>query len=295
MSFLRKPDWIKIRPADSPGFRYLKKEIQQLGLATVCQEAACPNIAECWKKKALTVMILGDTCTRNCRFCNVKTSARPPSPDPLEPEKIAALLQPLALHHIVLTVVNRDDLADGGAHHIARTVTELRRHCPTARIELLVGDFGGSSDHLAIVAAESPDVFAHNIETTENLTTGFRDPKASYRQSLGVLENYRRLKPAAITKSSLALGLGESRAELKQAFSDLRSAGVALLTLGQYLQPSRRHVPVQRYVSPAEFDDLASEAKQMGFLGVAAGPLVRSSYMAGELFAQAMSEQKEAK
>jgi lipoic acid synthetase len=289
MNYLRKPDWIKIRPADSAGYRFLKEQVKHFGLSTVCQEAACPNIAECWKKKGLTVMILGDTCTRNCRFCNVKTAAHPSPPDPQEPEKTATLLAPLQLKHVVITVVNRDDMPDGGSDHIARTISEIRKSCPEMRIEILVGDFEGSMESLARIAQEPPDVFAHNIETVERLTPGFRDPRASYRRSLNTLKNYRSLKPDALTKSSMMLGLGESRSEITAAFSDLRQAGVELLTLGQYLQPSRRHVPVVRYVEPFEFNELADIARQMGFLGVASGPLVRSSYNATELYESAIN------
>jgi lipoic acid synthetase len=241
-------------------------------------------MGECWGGGTLTIMLLGDTCTRGCRFCNVKTAARPPAPDAAEPQKVAAAIAELGLDYVVLTMVDRDDLPDGGADHVARTVEAIKRRDRRVLVEVLTGDFLGDEAAIARVAACGADVLAHNLETVERLQRAVRDGRCSYERSLGVLEAYRRLGPRACTKSSLMLGLGERNDEIEAAFRDLRARGVSILTLGQYLRPSAWHLPVEEYVPPARFEALRARALAHGFAYVAAGPLVRSSYRAGELY-----------
>jgi len=258
-------------------------------LATVCEEARCPNIAECWGGGTATVMLMGEVCTRACRFCHVKVGAPPPL-DPEEPENLARAARELNLEYLVVTSVNRDDLPDGGAGHFAAAIRALRRESPETIVEVLIPDFQGVERDLDTVTLARPHVVAHNLETVERLTPTVRDRRANYRQSLEVLKYLRERPERPYTKSSLMLGLGETEPELLQAFADLRGVGVDVLTLGQYLQPSPYHLPVVRFVSPAEFADYKVAAEKMGFLYVAAGPLVRSSYRAAEFFMKGLMD-----
>jgi lipoic acid synthetase len=280
----RKPEWLKVRAPGGERYERLKSLLRRLDLHTVCEEARCPNMGECWGGGTLTLMLLGDTCTRGCRFCNVKTAARPGAPDPEEPAKVAAAVAELGLDYVVLTMVDRDDLPDGGADHVARTVEELKRRDRRVLVELLTGDFQGDRRALARVAASGADVLAHNVETVERLQPVARDARCGYALSLKVLCDYKYFAPQSYTKSSLMLGLGETEDECAAAFRDLRARGVDVLTLGQYLRPSAWHLPVEEYVPPARFEALRERALGLGFAYVAAGPLVRSSYRAGELF-----------
>ncbi len=280
----RKPPWLKVRAPGGERYGRLKQLVRSLDLHTVCEEARCPNIGECWGGGTLTLMLLGDTCTRGCRFCNVKTAARPGAPDPEEPEKVAAAVAALGLEYVVLTMVDRDDLEDGGAAHVARTVRELKRRDPALLVEVLTGDFLGDLDAIDEVARSGADVLAHNLETVRSLQRTVRDARCGYELTLFVLERFKKTAPGAITKSSLMLGHGEREDELDEGFRDLRARGVEVLTLGQYLRPSEWHLPVREFVAPERFDRLRDRALTHGFAYVASGPLVRSSYRAGELF-----------
>ena len=288
----RKPDWIRVKAPTSPGYHETRKLMRSLGLNTVCEEAACPNIGECWTKKHATVMILGDTCTRACAFCNVKTGM-PGAVDPLEPEHVAVAAAELGLEHIVVTSVDRDDLADGGASQFVKVIEALRKRAPATTIEILTPDFRnkGEAPVEAIVAA-GPDVFNHNLETVPRLYPTIR-PGARYYASLRLLESVKRRAPDIFTKSGLMVGLGEQRLEVHQVMDDMRSAGIDFLTMGQYLQPTPRHAKVEEFVSPKAFDAYAAIARAKGFLLVAASPLTRSSYHAGDDF-RAMQEARRA-
>ena len=279
----RKPDWLKVRLPHGDGYERVKAIIRRTRLATVCEEARCPNVAECWGGGTATVMLMGEVCTRACRFCHVKVGAPPPL-DPEEPQNLARAVKELELEYIVVTSVNRDDRPDGGASHFAQAIRALRRESPRTLVEVLIPDFQGVKRDLDTVAEARPHVVAHNVETVERLTPAVRDHRATYRQSLDVLEHLKGRPERLYTKSSVMVGLGETREELSQTFRDLRAVGVDVLTLGQYLQPSPYHLKVQRFVPPAEFDALKAEASSHGFLYVAAGPLVRSSYRAAEFF-----------
>lgn len=279
-----KPSWIRVKAPGSPGYRYLKDQVENLGLHTVCQEARCPNIGECWEQKTLTIMILGDTCTRFCKFCNVKTGKGTGFVDEQEPRRTAQLLKPLNLNYVVITSVDRDDLEDGGAMHFANTIREVKKECPKTTLEVLTGDFSGSLDSLSMVVESGPDVISHNLETVERLTPSIRDRRASYKTSLLQLQRVKELSPSIYTKSSLMLGLGENMDEVIQSMQDLREIEVDFLTLGQYLRPSKIHNPVERFVTPEEFEELKKIGYNIGFKMVASGPLVRSSYKAGEYF-----------
>ena len=281
----RKPDWIRVKAPTSVGFAETKALMRLLNLATVCEEAACPNIGECWSKKHATVMILGDTCTRACAFCNVKTGM-PRAVDPLEPEHVAVAAAELGLQHIVVTSVDRDDLADGGASQFVKVIEALRRTTPSTTIEILTPDFRNKSRAAveAIVAAR-PDVYNHNLETVPRLYSTIR-PGARYYASLRLLESIKRHDPSIFTKSGMMMGLGEGRQEVHQVMDDMRSADVDFLTLGQYLQPTPRHVKVAEFVPPAAFSAYAAIARAKGFLLVASSPLTRSSYHAGDDFAK---------
>jgi lipoyl synthase len=281
---LKKPDWIRVKAAShSTRFYEIKDILRQNNLVTVCEEASCPNIGECWGSGTATVMLMGDVCTRGCRFCDV-ASGTPAPLDPLEPRHLAEAVGRLHLDYLVVTSVNRDELPDGGAAHFAQAIVELRRAAPRTLVEVLTPDFQGESKALDLIIDAGPAVAAHNVETVERLTPRVRDRRAAYRQSLEVLAQYKR--GGMRTKSSIMLGLGEERAEVVQAMRDLRSVGCDILTLGQYLRPSEKHLPVVEYVRPEMFADLEQEALALGFRFVAAGPLVRSSYKAGELFIQ---------
>ncbi|MBL4850595.1 MAG: lipoyl synthase [Planctomycetes bacterium] len=280
----RLPSWIKTRPPGGGEYARLKTLLRERNLATVCEQARCPNVHECWADGTATVMLLGEICTRGCRFCAVRTLKTPPAPDPKEPEHLAELLSELALRYVVLTMVDRDDLPDGGADHVARCVEELARRQPTLLVETLVGDFQGQRAAIERIQAARPAVFAHNIETVEALTPGVRDPRCGYRQTLDVLQFAKDLAPEGLTKSSIMLGLGETEAQLVQTFRDLRGAGVDVVTLGQYLRPTSKHLAVEEFVTPERFEEYGELAREVGFEYVASGPMVRSSYRAAELY-----------
>tara|TARA_Y100000589_G_scaffold42337_1_gene35522 strand:- start:8627 stop:9616 length:990 start_codon:yes stop_codon:yes gene_type:complete len=280
----RKPSWIKVRPPAGPDYNYLKEQTARLGLATVCQEARCPNIGECWSDRTLTIMIMGDTCTRFCKFCNVKTGKGSGWLDSSEPLKTAQLLKPLKLHYVVVTSVDRDDIEDGGSAHFAETIRQIKRLNPETTLEVLTGDFAGVSAHMDKVISARPNVISHNLETVERLTPSVRDRRATYQQSLSQLERVKEMDPGIYTKSSLMLGFGEEMEELKRSMQDLRGIGVDFVTLGQYLRPSSRHHEVKKFYHPDEFEELKQLGYNLGFKMVAAGPLVRSSYKAGEFF-----------
>lgn len=280
----RKPEWLKIRPPSGEHYGAMKRRARRLRLATVCEEARCPNVAECWGGGTATFMLMGEICTRGCRFCAVNTNRRPPALDPNEPAHVAEAVDEMQLSYVVLTSVNRDELVDGGASHLAQCLEAIHARCPDVLLEMLIPDFLGNMRAVEAVASTPLAVLAHNVETVERLTPRVRDPRASYAQSLAVLEHGKLHAPDVLTKSSLMLGLGETEAELVRAFRDLRDVGVDVVTLGQYLQPTSKHLPVVEYVHPATFDRYAEIARNLGFAYVAAGPLVRSSYRAGELF-----------
>jgi lipoyl synthase len=281
---LPKPAWIRVKAPVSPGYFATQKIMRDNGLHTVCEEAGCPNIGECWEKRHATFMIMGDTCTRACTFCNVKTGL-PVALDPDEPARVADATAKLGLAHIVVTSVDRDDLADGGAQHFADTIRAIRGRCPQTTIEVLTPDFLRKDRALELVVAARPDVFNHNLETVASLYLTVR-PGARYFHSLRLLQQVKELDPAMFTKSGIMVGLGEERNEVLQVMDDLRSANVDFLTIGQYLQPTRKHHEVKRFVPPDEFKALESIAYSKGFLMVAASPLTRSSHHAGEDFAR---------
>ncbi|XP_018579441.1 lipoyl synthase, mitochondrial [Anoplophora glabripennis] len=286
---LRLPPWLKRTIPTGKNYSRVKEQLRKLNLHTVCEEARCPNIGECWGggehgTATATIMLLGDTCTRGCRFCSVKTSRTPPPPDPNEPINTATAIASWGLDYIVLTSVDRDDLPDGGSNHFAETVREIKRQNKDILVECLVPDFRGNLEQVKTIVNCGLDVYAHNIETVEALTPFVRDRRAKYRQSLSTLEGAKQFKPELITKSSIMLGLGETDQEVEQTLTDLRSAGVDCVTLGQYMQPTKRHLKVVEYVTPEKFLHWEKIGNQMGFLYVASGPLVRSSYKAGEFF-----------
>ena len=281
-TMLRKPDWIRVKAPISKGFQDTKDLMKKYKLNTVCQEAACPNIGECWSKKHATVMILGSVCTRACSFCNIETG-RPDLLDPHEPENLAKALQHLGLEHIVITSVDRDDLEDGGASHFVECIQKIRQTSPTTTIEILTPDFLKKDGSIEKVARAKPDVFNHNIETVPSLYHSIR-PGARYFHSLTLLKRVKEVDPMIFTKSGLMVGLGERKEEILQVMDDLRTANVDFLTIGQYLRPTIRHAPVDRYVTPEEFEFYKKAAYNKGFLMVASSPLTRSSYHAGEDF-----------
>lgn len=274
----RHPPWLKVRAPGGPGFAETMATVRDLGLHTVCQEARCPNIGECWGHRTATFMLLGDTCTRNCTFCAV-THGRPLAVDPAEPLRVAHAVERLGLRHVVVTSVNRDDLRDGGAGHFATTASAIRARLADCRIEVLVPDFQGSPVSVETVVASPIDIFNHNLETVPRLYKRVR-PGAGYARSLAVLRHAATCRPGLPTKAGLMLGLGEEEDELLSVFTDLREVGCQILTLGQYLRPSSDHLPVERYVTPEEFEIFRVRALAMGFRHVESGPLVRSSYHA---------------
>jgi lipoyl synthase len=280
----RKPPWIRVKAPSSPGYHDTRRLIHGKRLHTVCEEAACPNIGECWTQKHATVMILGDTCTRACTFCNVKTGM-PRAVDPHEPERLGDAVAELGLVHVVITSVDRDDLPDGGATQFVRSIQAIRRSTPATTIEILTPDFLRKPGAVEAVVAARPDVYNHNLETVPRLYRGVR-PGARYFHSLRLLQKVKELDPSLFTKSGIMLGLGEEKREVHQVMDDMRSADVDFITIGQYLQPTPRHHKVERFVEPAEFDGHARMAKAKGFLMVAASPLTRSSYHAGDDFAR---------
>ncbi|MFO7950995.1 MAG: lipoyl synthase [Candidatus Fermentibacteraceae bacterium] len=274
-----KPPWVKVPTLGSLEAGRVRRILRRYGLSTVCNDALCPNRGHCYQRGTATFLLLGRLCTRGCLYCAIEGSDSPPPPDPGEPGRVAGAAADLSLSYVVLTSVTRDDLPDGGAEHFARTVEAVRSRLPGCLVEVLVPDFRGSRASLSRIGRASPTVFNHNLETVERLFAEVR-PGAPFRRSLEVLEAFGRLRPDIPLKSGLMLGLGESRKELMEALERLREAGVELLTMGQYLQPSERHWPVARYLHPDEFDDLRAAALGMGFRSVASGPLVRSSYHA---------------
>ncbi len=284
--FAPKPAWLKVRAPGGERYTRLKELFRKLDLHTVCEEARCPNVGECWAEGTATVMLLGDTCTRGCRFCAVTTGNPRGAVDGREPEHVARALSQLGLQYVVLTMVDRDDLLDGGAEHVARTVTRLRELAPEMLLETLLGDFQGRMAYVDVTVDARPDVWAHNVEVVRRLQRTIRDVRCSYEQSLAVLRRVKERDPKRITKSSLMVGIGETDDEVLEALADLRAAGVDIVTLGQYLRPTPKHAPVDRFVEPRTFDRWADEARKMGFAYVASGPLVRSSYKAAEVFLQ---------
>jgi lipoyl synthase len=280
----RKPDWIRVKAPNHPIYHETRALMREQRLVTVCEEAACPNIGECWSQRHATMMIMGDTCTRACSFCNVRTGL----PDPLdadEPNRVADAVATLGLRHVVITSVDRDDLPDGGAQHFARVIAAIRDSAPATTIEILTPDFLRKPGALEVVAAARPDVFNHNLETVPRLYPTIR-PGARYYQSLRLLDRVKQLDPSIFTKSGVMVGLGETRMEVLQVMDDMRSAEIDFLTIGQYLQPTVKHAAVDRFVEPAEFEDYAKMARSKGFLLVSATPLTRSSYHADRDFAQ---------
>lgn len=281
---IRKPAWLKVSLPAGDEYERVKAKVSGLSLHTVCKEAACPNLAECWGAGTATIMILGDTCTRGCRFCNVKTGNPRGQVDWLEPVRVADAVRDLGWRYLVLTAVDRDDLADGGALIFANTVREIHARVPGAKVEILSGDYRGDLRALDIVMDAEPDVFAHNLETVRRLTPSVRDKRAGYDRSLRVLSYAKSRAPGHFTKTSLMLGLGETPVEVEAAMDDARSAGVDIFTMGQYLQPSKRHLPVSTFVTPEEFEAFGLLARGKGFHQVVSSPLSRSSYHAEQAF-----------
>lgn len=280
-----KPAWLKVRAPGGENYTKLKQTLRKLDLYTVCEEARCPNVGECWSAGTATVMLLGHTCTRGCRFCAVTTGNPKGAVDPREPQHVARSIADTDLKYLVLTMVNRDDLLDGGAAHVAETVQALKRHRPGLLVETLVGDFQGRRWDIQTVVEEGrPDVFAHNIEVVRRLTPRIRDAKCGYDLTLTTLRIAKELAPERMTKSSIMVGMGETLDEVEETMRDLRSVGVDVLTVGQYLRPTPKHAPLERYVEPSEFKHYEELGAAMGFAYVASGPLVRSSYHAAEAF-----------
>ncbi|KAK9724119.1 hypothetical protein RND81_05G049500 [Saponaria officinalis] len=294
---VRKPGWLRQKAPQGKRFDEVKQSLSNLKLHTVCEEARCPNIGECWNGggdgiATATIMVLGDTCTRGCRFCAVKTSKNPAPPDPMEPENTAKAVASWGVDYIVLTSVDRDDLSDGGSSHFAQTVKAMKELKPEIMVECLTSDFKGDLKAVDTLVHSGLDVFAHNIETVKRLQRIVRDPRAGYEQSLSVLKHAKIIKEGMITKTSIMLGLGETDDELKKTMDDLREIDVDILTLGQYLQPTPLHLTVKEYVIPEKFAFWKNYGEAIGFRYVASGPLVRSSYRAGELFVQTMVKEK---
>ena len=279
----RKPDWLRLSHSFTLKFKEVKGIVKENHLNTVCEEAMCPNINECWSHGTATFMLLGDVCTRACKFCAVDTGNPTGRLDKKEPYKVAQSIKKMSLQYAVLTSVNRDDLIDGGARHYSKTIKAVKDLCPKVMVEALTPDFEGKNRSISILLSSNLDVFAHNIETVERLTLRVRDPRAGYQQTLGVLEKAKKLNPKVLTKTSLMLGLGETTKEIESTIADAYSVGVEILTLGQYLRPTLYHLPVERYVPPEEFLHYKNIAKEMGFKEVASGPMVRSSYRADKV------------
>lgn len=284
----RLPKWLRVPIPKGQSFHKVKKDVKELKLATVCEEAKCPNIGECWGGKkseaTATIMLMGDTCTRGCRFCSVKTNRKPAALDPKEPENTAEAISRWELGYVVLTTVDRDDLPDGGSAHLAETVEQIKLKAPNILVEVLSGDFRGDLNSVQTLANSPLDVFAHNVETVEALTPHVRDRRATYRQSLKVLENAKLNNDHILTKTSIMLGFGETDEQIMQTLKDLRNINVDVVTFGQYMRPTKRHMKVVEYVKPEKFDYWKNVALDLGFLYCASGPLVRSSYKAGEAY-----------
>ena len=284
MELIRKPVWLRVRAPSGENYTKVKQSLRSLELHTVCEEASCPNISECWGTGTATIMIMGDICTRGCRFCAV-TSGKPAALlDAGEPERVAKAIKEWGLRYVVITSVCRDDLEDGGAEHISKTIKAIKLQCPKIIVESLIPDFRGNVNSVKKVVNSQPGVISHNIETVIRLVPKVRDARASYEQSLLLLKKIKDMDSMIYTKSSIMLGLGETEEEIIQTIRDLRSVGVNILTMGQYLQPTPKHLPVIKYITPEKFNWLREIAEQMGFVYVAAGPLVRSSYRAAEFF-----------
>lgn len=287
----RKPDWIRVKAPQSAVYSETQKLMRENNLTTVCEEAGCPNVGECWSQKHATMMIMGDTCTRACSFCNVKTG-KPDALDVFEPVRVADAVQKLGLRHVVITSVDRDDLEDGGAEHFARVIRAIRHKCPETTIEILTPDFLRKEGALEIVVAAKPDVFNHNLETVPGLYTKVR-PGARYFHSLRLLQRVKEIDPTIFTKSGIMVGLGETRDEVHQVMDDMRSADIDFLTIGQYLQPTPKHHAIKDYITPEQFENYARMARTKGFLLVSSSPLTRSSYHADDDF-QKLRDAREA-
>lgn len=291
-SLKKKPHWLKAKLPTKTEFKTMKKVLNKQNLHTVCEEAFCPNHAECWESGTATFLLMGSYCTRSCRFCDVETRNPHQQLDSEEPKKLAQTVNELGIKYAVLTSVTRDDLPDGGASHINRCILEVRRSNPNVLIEVLIPDLQGDLSALRKIIETKPNVLSHNIETTESLTSIVRDKRASFKQSIKVLENIKEIDPQILTKSSIMLGLGESEKDILNALKELKRVKVDIVTLGQYLQPSRRHLNVVDYIEPRKFEYWKKVALEMGFLYVASGPLVRSSYKAGEFYIKNYLEKK---
>ncbi|XP_035274608.1 lipoyl synthase, mitochondrial [Anguilla anguilla] len=294
---LRLPPWLKTEIPIGKNYNKLKSTLRDLNLHTVCEEARCPNIGECWgggeyATATATIMLMGDTCTRGCRFCSVKTARKPPPLDPNEPENTAKAIAAWGLDYVVLTSVDRDDIVDGGAEHFAETVSKLKERSPDILVECLTPDFRGDLAAVEKIALSGLDVYAHNVETVRQLQRHVRDPRANFDQSLSVLRHAKAVKPSVLTKTSIMLGLGETDEQVHSTMKELRESGVDCLTLGQYMQPTKRHLKVDEYVTPEKFAHWEKTGNEMGFVYTASGPLVRSSYKAGEFFLKNLIEKR---
>lgn len=283
-TILRKPSWLRISAKTSPKYQALQKKVKDYRLSTVCEEAKCPNISECWSHGTATVMLMGAVCTRACRFCSVDTGNPHGWLDPDEPMNTAKTVEHMGLEYVVLTSVNRDDLPDGGAAHYAKAIVAIKALCPKTKVEALTPDFQGDKKAIEVLLDSQVDVFAQNVETVKRLTYPVRDPRAGYEQTIEVLRYAKVYRPDVITKTSLMLGLGETEEELYQTMDDLRAAHVDVLTLGQYLQPTKNHLPIEKFVPPEDFARYREIGLEKGFFEVASGPLVRSSYRADRIF-----------
>lgn len=290
MELIRKPVWLRVRAPAGENYTKVKQSLRSLNLHTVCEEARCPNISECWGTGTATIMIMGDICSRGCRFCAIN-SGKPVLLDASEPERVAKAIKEWGLRYVVITSVCRDDLEDGGAEHIAKTIKAIKLSCPTIIVESLIPDFRGDDGSIKKIVKSKPEVISHNIETVPRLTPKVRDARASYEQSLLVLKKIKDINSLIYTKSSIMLGLGESEEEVIQTIKDLRSVGVSILTIGQYLQPTPKHLPLIEFIAPEKFSWFREIAERMGFVYVASGPLVRSSYRAGEFFLEKICNQ----
>ncbi len=290
MELIKKPAWLRVRAPAGENYTKVKQSLRSLNLHTVCEEARCPNISECWGTGTATIMIMGDICSRGCRFCAVD-SGKPVLLDTGEPERVAKAIKEWGLRYVVITSVCRDDLEDGGAEHIAKTIKAIKLLCPTIIVESLIPDFRGDDGSIIKIVKSEPEVISHNIETVLRLTPKVRDARASYEQSLSVLKKIKDINSLIYTKSSIMLGLGESEEEVIQTIMDLRSVGVSILTIGQYLQPTPKHLPLIEFIAPEKFNWFREIAERMGFVYVASGPLVRSSYRAGEFFLEKICKQ----
>jgi len=280
---LKKPDWIKFKIPAGGNYREVYDRMKKHGLATVCQEARCPNIAECWERKSATIMIMGRTCTRACRFCAVQTGDPKGRIEPGEPAHVAGVIRELGLRYAVITSVDRDDLADQGSGHYAATVSEIKKMNPGIRVEVLIPDFSGRAEFLRKIVEAGPDVIGHNLETVRRLTPHIRDQRCGYDRSRNILTAIKYLNPEMKTKSGFMVGLGESDEEITQTLADLKGCRVDIITIGQYLQPTMKHLPVQKYYRPEEFHEIRAAAERLGIRHVISGPLVRSSYRAAEI------------